>query len=111
MFSQRAATYDDAAMLARVMTAWHPEDPYPVDLARLGWEDTVARGAHFDAFVLLREGQEVGYAWETHAPWRPDVERCGEVNVRVPPEVEDEALLRHSVELVETHACAEHAES
>ena len=41
---------------------------------------------------------------------RPDVERCGEVNVRVPPEVEDEALLRHSVELVETHACAEHAE-
>ena len=80
----RPATLDDAAFVADVDTATHPDDPEDPTMLRHYWtmDDP---SATVERFIASLDGQDVGYAMRSHESWEKMPQRYGRIRAAIRP--------------------------
>lgn len=76
----RAATVEDAALAADLMTAAYPRLPTDPVMTRYRWENPRI-GYEYTHFLALRDGRPIGFLDSVHAPWEKLPDRHCEVEV------------------------------
>jgi hypothetical protein len=82
----RPATLDDASFAADMHTALRPDDPDDPAVMRHWWTIEATDNV-VERWIAMRDGRQVGLAFQRHAPWAKMPERYGRVAGDVLPEL------------------------
>lgn len=78
----RPATADDAALVADIDTALHPDDPEDPQLLRHWWAMSAAESV-VGRSIVLYDGEPSGYAIWQHPPWTNTPERFARLSAEL----------------------------
>ena len=99
----RPATLDDAAFVADVQTAAHPDDVEDPKMLRHFWSMT-GRDVTVERFIATTGGTPVGYATRSHQSWAKMPGRFGRVGAELLPDAWTAGRLDALVGLMEEHS-------
>ena len=97
----RPATPGDAAAVADLETARHPEDPADPAMVRFWWT-TMPAGEVYTRLMAERDGAAVAYVMARHRPWADGSERFGTTRILLDPELWNGERYEHLVEIAES---------
>jgi len=90
--NHRAATLEDAALAADVMTAAYPAMPQDPVVTRFRWENP-RRGYSYGRFIAELEGRAIAFTGWVHGPWERLPDRHCEIEVYLDRAFMDRGLL------------------
>ena len=99
----RAATIDDAAFIADVLTAGRPDDPIDPVMLRHEW-NSGPWNWRSERFVIVRGGHEIGASGMSHPDWSKVKERFAGVFADFLPEVRSANEVARALEPMESLA-------